>query len=108
MGGNIKGDMWNNTWDKMGSGIGSGMLTGRIKGEIIDATGKAERLRAFAQRHGAAPKQIIAIGDGANDLKMLGLADYSVAYHAKPVVREQARFALNVSGLNGVLNWFEH
>jgi phosphoserine phosphatase len=38
---------------------------------------------------------------------MLGLADYSVAYRAKPVVRTQAKFALNVSGLDGVLNWFE-
>ncbi|ARP85852.1 phosphoserine phosphatase SerB [Bordetella genomosp. 9] len=88
--------------------IQDGVLTGRVQGEIIDAAGKAERLRAFAQRHGASPEQIIAMGDGANDLKMLGLAGYSVAYHAKPVVREQTRFALNVSGLDGVLNWFEH
>jgi phosphoserine phosphatase len=88
--------------------IEDGVLTGRVQGQIIDATGKAERLRAFARQHGAAPEQIIAMGDGANDLKMLGLAGYSVAYHAKPVVREQTRFALNVSGLDGVLNWFEY
>jgi phosphoserine phosphatase len=87
--------------------IEDGKLTGRVHGEIIDAAGKAERLRAFAQRHGAAPEQIIAMGDGANDLKMLGLAGYSVAYHAKPVVRSQTRYALNVCGLDGVLNWFE-
>jgi phosphoserine phosphatase len=64
-------------------------------------------LRAFAQDCGATANQIIAIGDGANDLKMLGLAGYSVAYRAKPVVQTQAKFALNVSGLDGVLNWFE-
>jgi phosphoserine phosphatase len=87
--------------------VHDGKLTGRVLGDIIDATGKAERLREFAQRHGAAAEQIIAMGDGANDLKMLGMAGYSVAYHAKPVVREQTRFALNVCGLDGVLNWFE-
>lgn len=88
--------------------IQDGKLTGRVLGDIVDATAKAERLSAFAQRHGAAMEQIIAMGDGANDLKMLGLAGYSVAYHAKPIVREQTRYALNVSGLDGVLNWFEH
>ncbi|ANN68052.1 phosphoserine phosphatase SerB [Bordetella bronchialis] len=88
--------------------IQDGRITGRVLGDIVDAAGKAQRLRAFAQRHGAAPEQIIAMGDGANDLKMLALAGYSVAYHAKPVVREHTRFALNVSGLDGVLNWFEH
>jgi phosphoserine phosphatase len=88
--------------------IQDGKLTGRLHGDIIDAAGKADRLRAFAQRHGAAPAHIIAMGDGANDLKMLGAAGYSVAYHAKPVVRQQTRYALNVSGLDGVLNWFEN
>ncbi|ARP82802.1 phosphoserine phosphatase SerB [Bordetella genomosp. 8] len=88
--------------------IVDGKITGRVLGDIVDAAGKAQRLQAFARRHGAAAEQIIAMGDGANDLKMLGLAGYSVAYHAKPVVREHTRFALNVSGLDGVLNWFEH
>jgi phosphoserine phosphatase len=87
--------------------IQDGKLTGKVSGEIIDATGKATRLQAFAQKHGATRDQIIAMGDGANDLKMLGAAAYSVAYHAKPIVREQTRYALNVSGLDGVLNWFE-
>ena len=84
-----------------------GLLTGLVKGRILDAQGKADILMQFAQTLGAQPEQIIAIGDGANDLKMLGLAGYSVAYRAKPVVRAQARFALNVTGLDGVLNWFE-
>jgi phosphoserine phosphatase len=85
-----------------------GILTGQVKGRILDAQGKADTLQAFAQGLGAKPEQIIAIGDGANDLSMLGLAGYSVAYRAKPVVRAQARYALNVSGLDGVLNWFEN
>jgi phosphoserine phosphatase len=74
----------------------------------LDAQGKADTLQAFAHALGAKPEQIIAIGDGANDLKMLSLAGYSVAYRAKPVVRAQARYALNVAGLDGVLNWFEN
>ena len=85
----------------------SGLLTGKVNGKILDAQGKADTLSAFAQACGAQANQIIAIGDGANDLKMLGLASYSVAYRAKPVVRAQANYALNIAGLDGVLNWFE-
>ena len=85
-----------------------GLLTGKVNGRILDAQGKADTLTAFAQALGAQTRQIIAIGDGANDLKMLGLAGYSVAYRAKPVVRAQANYALNFAGLDGVLNWFEN
>lgn len=84
----------------------NGVLTGKVLGDIVDAQGKADRLQALARQTGAQAHQIIALGDGANDLKMLALADYSVAYRAKPVVRAQANFALNVSGLDAVLNWF--
>lgn len=84
-----------------------GVLTGRVQGRILDAQGKADALAACAAAHGAREDQIIAIGDGANDLRMLAKAGYSVAYRAKPVVRAQARYALNVMGLDAILNWFE-
>jgi len=84
-----------------------GRLTGKVVGAILDADGKAAHLREFAGRHGAPLSRAIAVGDGANDLKMLGLAGLSVAYHAKPVVREKTTHALNVCGLDGILNWFE-
>lgn len=87
--------------------IEDGVLTGRVLGDILDADAKAAHLRDFARTHGASTAQIIAMGDGANDLKMLANAGFPVAYHAKPLVRQQTRYALNVSGLDGVLNWFE-
>ena len=87
--------------------IRDGVLTGKVLGDILDADAKLAHLRAFAQAHGATPEQIIALGDGANDLKMLGAARYAVAYRAKPIVRQQTPYALNVSSLDGVLNWFE-
>ena len=87
--------------------IEGGVLTGRVLGDILDADAKAAHLREFARTHGAETHQIIAMGDGANDLKMLAGAGFPVAYHAKPLVRQQTRYALNVSGLDGVLHWFE-
>lgn len=87
-------------------GIENGVLTGQVLGDIVDAQAKANHLQALAQSVQASAEQIIALGDGANDLKMLALAHYGVAYRAKPIVRAQTPFALNFSGLDAVLNWF--
>jgi len=88
--------------------IENGRLTGEVSGRILDAEAKRQYVLEMAGRLGAEREEIIAIGDGANDLKMLGEAGWSVAYRAKPVVRQQTRYALNVTGLDGVLSWFEH
>ena len=86
--------------------IEDGKLTGRVLGGIVDADAKAAKFRQLARRLGAKPGQTVAIGDGANDLRMMAEAGVSVAYRAKPVVRAQATHALNYSGLDGVLNLF--
>ena len=84
----------------------SGNVTGPNGGEIIDAEGKAQAVRDVCAEIGCATAKAIVIGDGANDAKMMQLAGISVAYRAKPVVRAQATYALDHSGLDGVLNWF--
>ena len=81
-----------------------GKLTGKVLGDIVDADAKAAWLKKIRNALGLAPAQVIAIGDGANDLKMLAAAGVSIAYRAKPVVRDQANYALNFVGLDGVLN----
>lgn len=88
--------------------IVGGVLTGRVLGRILDASGKAACLRALCEEIGADSRQhAIAIGDGANDLRMMEQAAISVAYRAKPAVRDAATYAIQVSGLDAVLNWFE-
>jgi phosphoserine phosphatase len=84
----------------------TGEVTGPDGGEIIDADGKAQALREACAAVGCAVSQAIAIGDGANDLKMLKLAGLSVAYRAKPVVREQVTVGLDHAALDGVLALF--
>ena len=84
--------------------IMDGKLTGRVLGKIFDAQGKADWLVKIREELELRPEQVIAMGDGANDLKMMARAGISIAYHAKPVVREQASYVLNFVGLDGLVN----
>jgi phosphoserine phosphatase len=81
-----------------------GKLTGNILGGIVDAQTKADELIKLRDKLGLTEFQTIAIGDGANDLKMMHVAGIGVAYHAKPIVQSQATYALNYVGLDGVVN----
>ncbi len=80
-----------------------GRLTGRLVGPVIDRAGKADALRRFAAEAGVPLSQTVAVGDGANDLDMLGAAGLGIAYNAKPVVREAADAAVTVPYLDAVL-----
>lgn len=85
--------------------VQDGKLTGEVDGDIIGAQAKADFLHELCQQKGIQPHQVIAVGDGANDLLMMREAGLSVAYHAKPAVQAQAMTALNVSGLDAVLDF---
>jgi phosphoserine phosphatase len=80
-----------------------GRLTGEVQGEIVNGRKKAELLRAMASEFEVGMEQTIAVGDGANDLPMLSIAGLGVAFHAKPVVRENARHSISTLGLDGIL-----
>ena len=86
--------------------IVNGKLTGKVPGHILDAQGKADSLVRVRDELKLKPEQVIALGDGANDLKMLAQAGVSIAYHAKPIVRSQAMYAFNFVGLDGLVNLF--
>jgi phosphoserine phosphatase len=87
--------------------IVEGHLTGRMIdqpwGDICDGAEKRKMLLETCVQLGISPKQAIAVGDGANDLLMMGEAGLSVAYHAKPKVREEAMVAINAGGLDRLL-----
>ncbi len=87
--------------------ISGGKLTGRVVGDIVDASAKAHHLSRLRDDLGLSREQVMACGDGANDLLMLAEAGLSVAYRAKPAIRERADVAINFSGLDGILNLFE-
>ena len=83
--------------------IVDGRLTGVAIEPIVDAQRKADLLRELAQREGLQLEQTIAVGDGANDLPMLGLAGLGVAFRAKPLVKQSAKQAISTLGLDGIL-----
>ena len=81
-------------------------LTGKVLGKILGREGKAEVLKNVCNELGIQREQVIAIGDGANDLDMMAEAGISIAYHAKPIVQENATYSINHVGLDGVINLF--
>ncbi len=80
-----------------------GKLTGRIVGEIIDENRKAELLQTIAAAESISLEQVIAVGDGANDLPMLSVAGLGIAFRAKPLVRQRAPHSIENSPLDGIL-----
>ena len=83
--------------------IEDGRVTGRVTGEIIDGQRKAELLRQIAEREGLMLQQVIAVGDGANDLPMLSIAGLGIAFRAKPLVKASAKQSISNLGLDGIL-----
>ena len=83
--------------------IVGGKVTGRVSGTIVDGARKAELLLEIAKKEYISHEQVIAVGDGANDLPMLSEAGLGVAFRAKPVVKESARHAISTLGLDAIL-----
>jgi phosphoserine phosphatase len=83
--------------------IRDGRVTGEVEGIVVDGKRKAELLREIADREGLNLEQVIAVGDGANDLPMLSIAGLGIAFRAKPIVRENAKQSISTLGLDGIL-----
>lgn len=81
----------------------NGKVTGKISGTVVDAQRKAEILRDIAQKEDISLEQVIAVGDGANDLPMLSIAGLGIAFHAKPIVKKSAKHSISNLGLDGIL-----
>jgi len=83
--------------------IQDGVVTGRVASEIVDGKKKAELLEMIVQRENISLDQVVAVGDGANDLPMLNVAGMGIAFHAKPLVRQSANHAVSHLGLDSLL-----
>ena len=83
----------------------NGKLTGHVTGPLVDAQGKKAHVERLKRDMGLSKEQVLVLGDGANDLPMMAQGT-SIAYHAKPVVKASADYALDYAGLDGVLNLF--
>ena len=86
--------------------VENGKLTGRLKGRIIDAQAKADLLREYRERLGLAPWQVVAMGDGANDIPMIREAGFGIAYRAKPKTEVNADACVRFGGLERIRGWF--
>lgn len=83
--------------------IADGKLTGRVLGKIVDGPRKAALLEELVEKEGISMNQVIAVGDGANDLPMLSRAGLGIAFRAKPIVRQSAEQSISAQGLDGIL-----
>lgn len=83
--------------------IVEGKVTGKVIGNVVDGQRKAELLAMLAQKEGIALEQVIAVGDGANDLPMLSVAGLGIAFRAKPLVKASAQHAISTLGLDAIL-----
>jgi phosphoserine phosphatase len=83
--------------------IRNGVVTGEVSGQIVDGERKAALLEEIARQEGISLEQVVAVGDGANDLPMLNLAGLGIAFRAKPLVRQNAEHSLTQLGLDGLL-----
>lgn len=83
--------------------IVDGLVTGNIVGQIVDGTRKAELLQHLAAEEGVDLQQVIAVGDGANDLPMLSIAGLGIAFRAKPLVKQSAEQSISTLGLDAIL-----
>jgi phosphoserine phosphatase len=83
--------------------IADGKLTGRVKGPIVNGQRKAELVQELADREGIKLAQVVAVGDGANDLPMLNRAGLGIAFHAKPIVQQTAEHQISTLGLDAIL-----
>ena len=86
--------------------VENGKLTGRLKGRIIDAQAKADLLREYREHLGLAPWQVVAMGDGANDIPMILEAGFGIAYRAKPKTEANADACVRFGGLERIRGWF--
>jgi len=83
--------------------IVNGKVTGRVSGIVVDGKRKAELLQEIAKKEGIELQQVVAVGDGANDLPMLSKAGLGIAFRAKPIVKKEAEHAISTLGLDGIL-----
>lgn len=83
--------------------IRDGKVTGEVSGTVVDGARKALLLKDIAQKEGISLEQVIAVGDGANDLPMLSIAGLGIAFRAKAIVKESAKQSISTLGLDGIL-----
>ena len=87
--------------------INNETLTGKVFGNIVDAKAKAKYIEELCVLYELKPNQVIAIGDGANDLEMMKLAGLSVAFHGKPILKKKCDIQINYGGLNSLIDFFD-